>query len=78
MHETVFLVEPPAHDRAPGDQVAGRVVGHVAVVLLRLDDGVEIAAIGDIDGDLAEPRAFDRQALGMEEGGTLVMRTSST
>ena len=62
MHEAVFLVQPLAQHRAPGDQVAGRIVGHVAIVLLRLDDGVEIAAIGDVDLDLAERRALDRQA----------------
>ena len=71
MHETVFLVETLAHDGTPGDQVAGRVVGHVAVVLLRLDDRVEIAAIGDVDGDVAEPRTFDRQAFGIQERGNI-------
>ena len=43
-------------------------IGHVAIVLLRLDDGVEIAAIGDVDLDLAEHRAVDRQPFGIEEG----------
>ena len=49
MDELVFFVEPRPHHRAPGDEIAGRMIGHVAEVLLRLDDGVEIAAIGDVD-----------------------------
>ena len=64
----VLLVEPLPHHRAPGDEVAGGIVRHVAKIRLRLDDGVEIAAIGDVDRDLAELRALDRQPFGIQEG----------
>ena len=50
-------------------QLAGGVVGHVAEILLRLDDGVEIAAIGDVDDDLAQALDLGRQPLGIEEAG---------
>src|SRR5690606_16438046 len=40
MHETVRLVQALPQDRAPADQVSRRMVRHVAIVLLRLDDGV--------------------------------------
>ena len=51
--KSYFLVEPLR--APPGSRrmrsPAGSTSRHVAEVLLRLDDGVEIAAIGDIDGE---------------------------
>jgi hypothetical protein len=61
MNELVLRVQRRPQLRAPADQLAGGMVGHVAEVLLRLDDRVEIAAIGHVDDDLAEPLDLDRQ-----------------
>ena len=41
-------------------------IGDVAEILLRLDDGVEIAAIGDVDDDFAE--TFDLAVVAETEG----------
>ena len=46
------------------------------IVRLRLDDGVEIAAIGDIDRDLAQPGHSTVRPSAWRKDGTLVMRTS--
>ena len=64
-----FGVERGPQLRRPADQLASGVVGHVAKVLLRLDDGVEIAAIGDIDLDRPDLRAVDLQPFRMQETG---------
>jgi hypothetical protein len=76
--EVVFLVQRGAQFRGPADQFAGG-VSAMSRKFLRLDDGIEVAAIGDVDHDLAQALHVDRQPLGMQEAdGTLVMRTSST
>src|SRR5690606_23050484 len=68
MDEFMSRVEPPAKHGAPGDQFGGAVVGHVTEIPLRLDNGVEIAAIGDIDLQGPEHRTFDLEPFGMEKG----------
>ena len=62
------LVERTAQDRRQADDLAGRKVGHVAVVRLRLDDRIEVAAIRDVDGDVAKPVARNGDALECEIG----------
>ena len=49
--EVVFLVDQPADDRREALDVEGRDVVEAAIRLLRLDDGVEVAAIGDVEDD---------------------------
>ena len=60
------FVQQAAHDGREAKDLARRELAHVAVVLLRLHDGVEIAAIGDVEGELADARAVDRHAFGVE------------
>ncbi|CAD7045081.1 hypothetical protein RHAB21_03500 [Pseudorhizobium halotolerans] len=71
MDELVLGIEGGAQLRAPTHQFAGRVIGHVPEILLRFDDGVEIATIGDVDDDLAQPLDLCRQPLRMEEAGDI-------
>ena len=54
---SILLVQQPAQDRATaaGSSPAEK-SARSAVVLLRLDDGVEIAAIGDVERELARAR----------------------
>ena len=59
MLERVEFVQPLAQNRAPFDEVERGVIIHVAEVLLDVDNGVEITAIGDIDFQTSEVRAFD-------------------
>ena len=48
MNKRIKLIEASAQHWAPRDKIARLVVGHVAVVRLRLDDGVKIPAIGHV------------------------------
>ena len=78
--EIVFRIQRRAQFRGPADQLARRMVGHVAEILLRLHNGIEIAAIGHIDHHLTQALHLGGQRLGDEgrKPGTLVSRTSST
>ena len=67
MDELVFRVQRRPQLRRPADELAGGVVGHVAEVLLRLDDRIEIATIGHVDDDLAEPLDLGGQPFRIEE-----------
>ena len=51
MDEGIALVQALTQHGAQALDVAGREIGHVAEIRLGLDDGVEIAAIGDVDGE---------------------------
>ena len=67
MHELVTLVHRRAQRRAPAQQVAHAHVGDVGEVLLGVDDAVEVAAIGNVDPELAQPRRIDLEIGGVEE-----------
>ncbi len=67
--EIVFGVERRPQLRAPAQQVRRVDVGDVADRGLRVDDRIEIAAIGDIDHDLAEALDLRRQPRRMQIGG---------
>ena len=49
----------PAQQRRQAQDLAGRELVEARIVRLRLDDGVEVAAIGDVDHQLAQLRAVD-------------------
>ena len=68
MDEFVTCIEPRTQDRAPVEQLGDREVVEIVEILLRFDDRVEIAAIGDVDCEIAQVGTFDRQILGIEEG----------
>ena len=53
------FVQPLPQDRAEPEDVAGGQGVEAAVVGLRFDDGVEVAAVGDVHHQLAETRAVD-------------------
>jgi hypothetical protein len=69
MHVVAGLVQPLAQDRRPALDVGRADVGEVAIVLLRLDDRIEIAAIGDVDHQRSQIRALDLDLGGVEVGG---------
>ena len=74
-----FCVQALAQHRAHLHQLAGGEIRHVAIARLRLDDGVEVAAIGDVDLERADARALrPRSPLECRKAGTLVRRTDST
>src|SRR6185437_1096250 len=54
MRERDRRVDALAYDRGEPQDGVGRYCLQPRIVLLRLDDGVEIAAIGDVEHDLAE------------------------
>jgi hypothetical protein len=54
MDEFVLAVEALPQDRAHAHQITGRKVRNVREIILGIDDGVEIAAIGDVHRDLAQ------------------------
>ncbi len=68
MNEFVLRIQCRAKLWRVTDQFAGGEVGHVAEILLRLDNGVEIAAIGDVDNDLAKSLDLGGKTFGMQEG----------
>ena len=68
MHEVVLLAERRAQPRAPAQDVGRLDMLQVGEVLLRLDDGVEVAAIGDVDDELAQALHLGLDSRGMEEG----------
>src|SRR5690348_11657593 len=49
------LVDPPPQDGAPAQEPVDRYLFKPWKIRLRIDDRVEIAAIGDVDDKLAEP-----------------------
>ena len=59
MHHLDLLVQPPAQLRAEALDVARGQLVEPGIVRLRLDDRVEIAAIGDVHDQLAQLRAVD-------------------
>ena len=66
--EFVLLVDQPADDRREALNVERRDVVEAAIRLLRLDDGVEVAAIGDVEDDAAETGHVDLEPAPVEEG----------
>src|SRR5262249_43131084 len=60
MNRLDLLVHKTAHDRRPSQDVAGRYRLQAGEILLRLDDGVEVTAIGDVEHQLAHARDVDR------------------
>ena len=67
MRDLVGRVEGLAQLRAPALDVRRVHVGEVRIEGLRLDDGVEIAAIGDVDAQRAEALDLDLVILAVEE-----------
>ena len=59
MDHLELVVETGAQQRAQPLDVAGRQAVEPGIVRLRLDDRIEIAAIGDVDHQLAELRTVD-------------------
>src|SRR5207253_7793406 len=59
MHAGGGLVQQTAHNGREAQNVTRRKVAHVAVVLLRLENSVEIAAVGYIEGEFADAGAID-------------------
>ena len=62
------LVDEAADARAHALDLGRREVGQVGVAALRLDDGVEVAAIGDVDPERPELRVHDLQVPRVQEG----------
>ena len=71
MHGLDLLVQQPAHDRREAQHVAGRHRFEAGEVLLRLEDGVEVAAIGDVEHQLAHARHVDRDLARRQIGGDI-------
>ena len=67
--ELVFLVDQAAHHRREALDVEGSQAVETGIGRLRFDEGVEIAAIGDVEDEAAELRHVDLEALPVEEGG---------
>jgi hypothetical protein len=67
MLEGVFGIEVLAQHRAHLHQLAGGEIRHVAIARLRLDDGVEVAAIGHVHLERADPRALRLEPGRMQE-----------
>src|SRR5262249_49332049 len=65
--ETVAFVHRLAQHGTPAQQVADADIAEVGEVLLRVDDAVEVAAVGDIDGELAELGDFDLEVARVQE-----------
>ena len=59
MHEFVLFVQTSAEFRADALQVTCGKIRHIAIVFLRFDNRIEIAAIGNIDLDGANIRTID-------------------
>jgi len=78
MGDLVTRIEGCPEPGRPAQQIGGLCIGEIAVILLRLDNGVEIAAISDIDGEFAQPVDLDVVAAAEKERGTLTIRTRST
>jgi hypothetical protein len=69
MHDLDRIAHQLADDRAEAQDIARRQRFQTAKVLLGVDDGVEVPAIGDIHGKLAEPRHVDHNAFRREVRG---------
>src|SRR5262245_38703277 len=71
MLEAVALVQALAQHRAPADEVQCAIIGKVTEVFLRIDNGIEVSAIGDVDRKRSKVRAFNLEPLRIEEGGNV-------
>ena len=61
MHQVQHVVDRVANERAVAQDPADAKAVQPRIVRLRLDDGVEIAAVGDVHDQLAEPRTVEAQ-----------------
>src|SRR6516225_11676462 len=71
MDEGIFLVDQPANDRRQALDVESRDVVEVAIMLLRFDDRIEIAAIGNVEDEPAEVGDVDVEPRLVKEGGNV-------
>ena len=69
MHRMDLVVEQPAHDRRQPQHVARRHRFEAGKILLRLEDGVEVAAVGDVEHQLAHARHVDGDLAGRKIRG---------
>ena len=61
MNEGILLVQTLAHHPRPAHKLFRFVVLQTRKVRLRINDGVKIAAVGHVDRQRTQVRAFDRQ-----------------
>src|SRR4029079_14455564 len=66
MHRRDLLLRGAAHQRAQADEFTHRDAIQPAPIFLRLDDGVIVTAVRDIDGEWAETGHVDLHRLGMQ------------